>query len=88
MALKLGAAEILLIFIVALVALGPEKLPGYARSLGEMIKSVKGYTGNLTDEVRTNLIEPLNQAQQPLKETLGDPLNNVIHYPGETKKSG
>lgn len=34
----LGAGELFLIFFIALIFLGPKKLPGLARSMGQSIK--------------------------------------------------
>ena len=38
---SLGAPEILLIFVVALIVFGPSKLPEFGKSLGEAIRGFK-----------------------------------------------
>lgn len=38
---SLGAPEILVIFIVALIVFGPSKLPEFGKSLGEAIRGFK-----------------------------------------------
>jgi sec-independent protein translocase protein TatA len=38
---SLGAPEIIVIFVVALVVFGPSKLPDFGRSLGEAIRGFK-----------------------------------------------
>ena len=38
---SLGAPEILVIFVVALVVFGPSKLPEFGKSLGEAIRGFK-----------------------------------------------
>ena len=43
--MKLGTGELLLILVVALIALGPEKMPLYEQKLGKALKSYKKYTG-------------------------------------------
>ena len=42
--MKIGIAEIIVICVIALVALGPEKLPIYAKKLGASLKEVKKVT--------------------------------------------
>ncbi len=44
-------AELLLCFVVALVVLGPERLPGIARSLGRWTGQAKSYMRNLSAEL-------------------------------------
>ena len=46
-----GLSELLLCFIVALVVLGPERLPGVARSLGRWTGMAKAYMRNLSSEL-------------------------------------
>ncbi|MGC1402117.1 MAG: twin-arginine translocase TatA/TatE family subunit [Thermodesulfobacteriota bacterium] len=63
----IGMPELLLILAVALIVLGPKKLPELARSLGkglaELKKSTEELKGNLNvgDEFKdlTNIIDPL-----------------------------
>jgi len=38
---SLGAPEIIVIFVVALVVFGPSKLPDFGKSLGEAIRGFK-----------------------------------------------
>ena len=38
---SLGAPEILVIFVVALIVFGPSKLPEFGKSLGEAIRGFK-----------------------------------------------
>lgn len=46
-----GFAELLLCFLVALVVLGPQKLPAVARTLGHWTARARGYVRNLTAEL-------------------------------------
>ena len=39
--MKIGIAEIIVICVIALVALGPEKLPIYAKKLGASLKAIE-----------------------------------------------
>ena len=68
--MKIGIAEIIVICVIALVALGPEKLPIYAKKLGASLKEVKKVTGDLSKDIRENIVEPLDEASAPLKEAI------------------
>ena len=46
-----GFSELLLCFVVALVVLGPERLPSLARSLGRWTGQARSYLRNLTAEL-------------------------------------
>lgn len=68
--MKLGMGELLIIFIVAIIVVGPDKLPEYARKFGQALRSFRAATGEATQEIRENVIEPLNEAQKPLREAM------------------
>ncbi len=46
---NVGAGELILIVVVALLVLGPQKLPEFARSIGKFVREFR----RQTDEVRT-----------------------------------
>lgn len=48
---EVGFTELMLCFVVALVVLGPEKLPQLARTLGRWTGQARGYLRNLTAEL-------------------------------------
>ncbi len=68
--MKLGMGEILVVLLVALFVLGPDKLPSYARKLGNALRAFRDAANETTEGIRENIIEPLNEAQQPLREAL------------------
>lgn len=74
--MKLGIGEILVIFVVALVVLGPEKLPYYAQKLGVALREVRKVSGDLSKEIKENIVEPLDEAAKPLKEAM-EPINDI-----------
>ena len=47
---SLGAPEIIVIFVVALVVFGPSKLPEFGKSLGE---AIRGFKKSLNDSEKT-----------------------------------
>ena len=56
---NVGPAEILVILVVALLVLGPQKLPDAARQLGKAMSEFRRVTSGLQDEVRGVLSEHL-----------------------------
>lgn len=66
--MRIGISELILVFIVALVAVGPDRLPGYARKLGEAVSQFKKYSEEATREIKASVVEPLEEAQAPLRE--------------------
>lgn len=68
--LKIGIVELLVIFIVALFAIGPDKLPAYARKLGEALAQFRRYSEEATKDIKESIVEPLEAAQKPLRDAV------------------
>lgn len=68
--MKIGIQELLLVFIVALIVLGPDKLPLYARKFGEALREFRKFSSDATKDIRESIVEPLEEAQRPLREAL------------------
>jgi Tat protein translocase TatB subunit len=62
----IGMPEFLLILVVALVVLGPKRLPELARSLGRGLAELKKTTGDLKQNI--DLGEDLNKVQKDLQD--------------------
>jgi sec-independent protein translocase protein TatB len=68
----MGFLEIFLILVVAVIALGPEKLPNAAVDIAKMIKKLK----SSVDDVKSNLDDELNisgmkSEADKFKDTMG-----------------
>ena len=50
---SLGPAEIMVILVVALIVLGPKRLPEAGRQVGKAIAEVRKWSQGLQDEIRT-----------------------------------
>lgn len=50
---NVGAGEILVILLLALLVLGPDKLPGAARSIGKTMSQVRKLSSGFEQEVRS-----------------------------------
>ena len=59
--LNLGTGEVLVILVVALVVLGPEKLPGAARQAGRWLAELRKVSSGFQAELRDALQEPVDQ---------------------------
>ena len=53
--LDIGAGEILGLGVVALLLLGPKRLPTFASDAAKFLHKLKGFTSNATAELRDNL---------------------------------
>lgn len=58
----IGTTELLIIVVLALILLGPKKLPQLARSLGRSVNELR----RVADELR----ESVEEEMEPLKEEL------------------
>lgn len=74
--MKIGISELLVIFVVALIVVGPDKLPGYARKLGEALAQFRKTTEEATRDIRESIVEPLEEAQKPLRDAI-EPLEEM-----------
>ena len=88
--IDLGISKLILIGIVALVVIGPERLPRAARTLGALLGRAQRYVNLLKTEVRRELEDPaltklqqeILQAQHDVKQkikTLSMPMQGDIH---------
>jgi sec-independent protein translocase protein TatB len=80
--LDFSFAEIAIVLVIALVVLGPEKLPRAARGLGRWVGTAKGYLRNLTAELdretrASDLRRELEEAHRLLKEKAGEAESSV-----------
>lgn len=69
-----GFSELLLCFIVALIVLGPQKLPAVARTLGRWTARARGYVRNLSAELEresggAGFQRELEEAARTVRET-------------------
>ena len=74
--MKIGAMELVVIFIVALLVIGPDKLPQYARKFGMALREFRKASSGVTKEIRESVIDPLEEAQKPLREAM-EPLDEI-----------
>lgn len=67
---KIGMGEILLILVIAIIVLGPDKLPKIARSVGKAFGTAKKYAKQVGDEIK-DYEEDLEDVANTIKDPLG-----------------
>lgn len=67
----IGAGELLLLFVIALVVLGPERLPSLARDVGKVMNDLRRTSDELrseflrADEIRPRSVNPPTTQAEP-----------------------
>jgi len=62
-------SELIVIFFVALMVIGPEKLPKVAKVLGKLTGRAQNYIGNLKEEIeREEKFKELQKIQREIKK--------------------
>jgi sec-independent protein translocase protein TatA len=70
---NLGAPEILVILIVALIVLGPKRLPEAGRQVGRALAEVRRWSHSMQEEIRDVIdTEPAASAPMPAREPLAE----------------
>ena len=50
-----GLPEFLVIFVVAIIVFGPDRLPDFARQAGRMVRQIKKFADSARDDIRGEL---------------------------------
>ncbi len=66
---SLGPAEILVILVVALIVLGPKKLPEAGRQVGKAIAEVRKWSQGFQDEIRSTIDPDATRPSYPTPPT-------------------
>lgn len=79
---NIGTGEILVILIVGLLVVGPEKLPKLARAFGKAIAGFKGYMNDVTADLKdatdlTDISDSLSEMQKDLRDTFSGATDDV-----------
>ncbi len=71
-------SELMVIAVVALLVIGPEKLPKVARTIGALTGRVQRYVGQVKEEVNRELrFEELQKLQQEIKQSVESAQANI-----------
>lgn len=81
---EVGFMELLMVAVVALVVVGPERLPGLARTIGAWVGRARGFLGSVKADIDRELkAEELKRILEQ-QAKLANPLHEIIE---ETKAS-
>lgn len=77
----IGMPEMMLILAIALIVIGPKKLPDLAKSLGTALGEFKKATSNLTESIQADtdlkdIKDSFDQAKDDLKEAVSNDLKS------------
>jgi sec-independent protein translocase protein TatB len=71
--IDLGISKLALIGAVALIVIGPEKLPRVARTLGSLIGRAQRYVADVKSEVSRSMeLDELKKMQESMKSAVND----------------
>ena len=73
---NIGTAELLLIFIIALIVVGPRRLPEIARSLGKIMSDLRRMSQEFTTQMAQELNAPAEELSE-VKEELKTPAKEL-----------
>jgi Tat protein translocase TatB subunit len=66
----IGFQELIIIAVIALIVVGPKKLPDLAKTLGKSFGEFKKATEGMTEELKDTLKEDKKQDDDGLKDSL------------------
>jgi Tat protein translocase TatB subunit len=66
----IGIQELIIIAIIALIIVGPKKLPDLAKTLGKGFNEFKKATEGITDDLKETMKEDKKQDDDGLKDSL------------------
>ncbi len=70
--------EIMVIAVVALIVVGPERLPKVARTLGHLLGRVRRYVSNVKNDIQREMeVEELNELHSSVQEAAHSIENSV-----------
>jgi Tat protein translocase TatB subunit len=70
--LNIGPPELLLIFVIALVIVGPQRLPELGRTIGKGLREFRKMQDEVKDLVNTGMGDDLKQTSAELRRTASD----------------
>ncbi len=86
--LGMGWFEIAIVLLVALIVLGPEKLPHYARNIGKFIRQFRKITTGVSKEITKAMdFDEEDEAEEGIKKELRDITTSLEEDAAELRRS-
>ena len=74
----IGVTKLAIIGGIALVVIGPERLPGLARTVGALVGRARRYVADVKEEVNRSMdLEALRKMQQTMEDAARDVENSI-----------
>jgi TatA/E family protein of Tat protein translocase len=68
--------DLIIIFIVALLLFGPDRMPDIARQMGHAVRELRKLSGDFTDSIM-NARDDIEDSARPVKDALVNAAGNV-----------
>ena len=78
---KIGWGEFVIILVIALLVLGPDKLPQAGRALGKAVRSVKKFIREATEELELDELKEIKSDVEGIRKdlrTMGESLEKSV----------
>lgn len=72
---RIGTGELILILIIALIVVGPSKLPELGRTLGKSINEFKKFSNDIKDDLSVE--DKPKKESQKVEQEVENSVNNV-----------
>lgn len=88
----IGFSELFICAVIALIVLGPERLPAIARTFGRWSGQARAYMRNLSAELEREvkvqeLRKQVEDANRALRETTQDAEKQIRHFADEAERT-
>jgi Tat protein translocase TatB subunit len=84
--LNVGPFELLVVLAVALIVVGPERLPELARSVGRVLRQFRDVQNEVRDLVASEVDDDVRQAASDFKKVTGD-LSKATDVKGAVRRA-
>jgi sec-independent protein translocase protein TatB len=84
--LNVGPLELLVVLAVALIVVGPERLPELARSVGRVLRQFRDVQNEVRDLVSSEVDDDVRQAAADFRKVTGD-LNRATDVKGAVRRA-
>lgn len=85
---SLGIGELILLAGIALIVIGPDKFPDFARIVGRTVRDLKGYVNDVKEDISEELRPVRDEVQKLTRERPQDFFDTLTGADGPRKDHG